>query len=265
MELKAEKKDHDDDENGARRRRQQHHQHRSATAAAASATAMDVDAATAPNGGNGDELSDQEIVEVGIDEDHIKFLTSMHSGDEEPTSNGHRPPSMVSHRTVSNGVTGNGRQARTNIDNSSSTGGKHRRAAMLHVPAHRNGTGRTYQCDVCPRIFHRPDHLRYHMRIHEKNNPFECKLCFSVFASDPAFAHHIRTEHAGMGLADALPPVPETEANFFACTYCDKSFTDAVELEEHLHQQHLGERPFKCNMCPKAFIRMDFLQCHYQK
>lgn len=126
-------------------------------------------------------------------------------------------------------------------------------------------TERTYQCDVCPRIFHRPDHLRYHMRIHEKNNPFECKLCFSVFASDPAFAHHIRTEHAGMGLADALPPVPETEANYFACTYCDKAYGDGVELEEHLHQQHLGERPYKCNMCPKAFIRMDFLQCHYLK
>uniref|UniRef100_A0A2M4A2W3 Putative transcriptional repressor salm n=1 Tax=Anopheles triannulatus TaxID=58253 RepID=A0A2M4A2W3_9DIPT len=103
------------------------------------------------------------------------------------------------------------------------------------------------------------------MRTHEKSNSFECKLCFSIFASDPAFAHHIRTEHAGMGLADALPPVPESEASRVICTYCDRTFADADQLEDHLHQQHLGVRPFKCNMCPKAFIRMDFLQCHYAK
>uniref|UniRef100_A0A182PI74 C2H2-type domain-containing protein n=1 Tax=Anopheles epiroticus TaxID=199890 RepID=A0A182PI74_9DIPT len=48
-------------------------------------------------------------------------------------------------------------------------------------------TDRTYQCDVCPRIFHRPDHLRYHMRIHEKNNPFECKLCFSEGAGEESY------------------------------------------------------------------------------
>uniref|UniRef100_A0A2M3ZFB3 Putative transcriptional repressor salm n=1 Tax=Anopheles braziliensis TaxID=58242 RepID=A0A2M3ZFB3_9DIPT len=103
------------------------------------------------------------------------------------------------------------------------------------------------------------------MRTHEKSNSFECKLCFSIFASDPAFAHHIRTEHAGMGLADALPPVPESEASRVICTYCDRTFADGDQLEDHLHQQHLGVRPYKCNMCPKAFIRMDFLQCHYAK
>ncbi|KFB44803.1 hypothetical protein ZHAS_00012711 [Anopheles sinensis] len=258
MELKVEKKDD------------------STSAAPASTMVVDDD----------DANSDQEIVEVGIDEDHIKFLTSMHSGDEE-LANGHQRGTLghrshqqqkqQQHRGGTNGVlhAANGGTTVANrhrLQQQQSQLRQHSIAAP-HPGGGVGGAGvagttvRTYQCDACPRTFQRPDHLRYHMRIHEKSssNPFECKLCFSVFASDPAFAHHIRTEHAGMGLADALPPVPETEAQQHACTYCDRTFGDADELEDHLHQQHLGVRPFKCNMCPKAFIRMDFLHCHYLK
>ncbi|XP_050098786.1 uncharacterized protein LOC126579337 [Anopheles aquasalis] len=316
--------------------------------------------------------SDLEIV-VGIDEDHIKFLTSMHSGDEEPAHNGHhsgggsgtvrtapttaqerrrrsgsgsvgggsvggvsasqnggsvRPAAhkltqrkqhqqqsgLLHHSHRLNGIfNGNGKAARRRMsgvgEGITGNGATNRplaftddsaddedddeededsdeddddsddedddedvmaeAATILSKTAQQRSVAsaeaRRYQCDLCPRAFARPDYLRYHMRTHEKSNSFECKLCFSIFASDPAFAHHIRTEHAGMGLADALPPVPESEASRVICTYCDRTFADGDQLEDHLHQQHLGVRPYKCNMCPKAFIRMDFLQCHYAK
>lgn len=238
--------------------------------------------------------SDGEMV-VGIDEDHIKFLTSMASGDDDSLD---CPPEVdakneydeddedvmaaaesilqkTAKRTGGGGGGAGGQQVyNCEYCNKTFTWLK---SLTVHLRTHTNV--KPYKCELCDRSFVRSDYLKYHIiKSHETTEQvFTCGACGGVFATNRGLLRHIRTEHDGHPTGDDeahppnLPPgylsddpesYPEPdEHGKFCCTYCDECYDARPPLVQHMHR-HLGAKPFRCDLCPKSFIRADFLQCH---
>ncbi|XP_058831307.1 zinc finger protein Xfin-like [Topomyia yanbarensis] len=231
--------------------------------------------------------SDQEIV-VGIDEDHIKFLTSMASGDDsldcppEIGGSGRMSPAdqgeeededvMAAAESILSRTAERTNQPIYHCEycNKSFTWLK---SLTVHLRTHTNV--KPYKCELCDRSFVRSDYLKYHIiKSHETNEQvFTCTACSGVFATNRGLLRHIRTEHGGhierREINSTSVDCPSDSGSFaevdehgkFACTYCDESFVARNQLVDHM-KRHLGEKPFRCDLCTKSFIRQDFLQCH---
>lgn len=230
--------------------------------------------------------SDQEIV-VGIDEDHINFLTSMASGDDSLDG----PPEVSRKRgrdeheyddededvmataesILSKAAERTNQQVYTcEYCNKTFTWLK---SLTVHLRTHTNI--KPYKCELCDRSFVRSDYLKYHiMKSHDTNEQvYTCTACSGVFATNRGLFRHIRTEHdgiaerkenipAGMDCASDNESYGDIDENGkYACNYCAESFDTRDPLIAHM-RRHLGEKPHKCDLCTKSFIRQDFLQCH---
>ncbi|XP_055588542.1 zinc finger protein 624-like [Uranotaenia lowii] len=249
------------------------------------------------NNGTDGNASDQEIV-VGIDEDHINFLTSMASGDDDDDDSMDCPPEMagvLGRARAMAGVSGHGydddedvmaaaesilsktaertqqQMYRCQYCNKTFTWLK---SLTVHLRTHTND--KPYKCELCDRSFVRSDYLKYHIiKSHQTTEQvFTCTACSGVFATNRGLFRHIRSEHGTEADSRGSLLIPKLEypsdADSFqdtdengkySCTYCDESYMAQEQLRAHL-KRHLGEKPFQCDLCSKSFIRQDFLQCH---
>uniref|UniRef100_A0A1Q3F0D3 Putative transcriptional repressor salm n=1 Tax=Culex tarsalis TaxID=7177 RepID=A0A1Q3F0D3_CULTA len=237
---------------------------------------------------------DQEMV-VGIDADHINFLTSMASDDslDCPPEVGQRgglsgqageygddeedvmaaAESILQKTAKRSGPAGAQQFYHCQYCNKTFTWLK---SLTVHLRTHTNV--KPYKCELCDRSFVRSDYLKYHiLKSHETSEQvFTCGACGGVFATNRGLLRHIRTEHDGHPTGDdelhhptgGGPPsdaesIPDAdEHGKFCCTYCDECYDTREPLAVHMRRRHLGDKPFRCDLCPKSFIRVDFLQCH---
>lgn len=244
---------------------------------------------------NGED--DQEMV-VGIDADHINFLTSMASDDslDCPPEVGSRgldgrvgygedddeedvmaaAESILQKTAKRSGAAGAQQFYHCEYCNKTFTWLK---SLTVHLRTHTNV--KPYKCELCDRSFVRSDYLKYHiLKSHETTEQvFTCGACGGVFATNRGLLRHIRTEHDGHPTGDddlnatsgGGPTGPDSDSESipdadvhgkFCCTYCDECYDRREPLAVHMRRRHLGEKPFRCDLCPKSFIRADFLQCH---
>ncbi|XP_055634453.1 zinc finger protein rotund-like isoform X2 [Toxorhynchites rutilus septentrionalis] len=143
-----------------------------------------------------------------------------------------------------------------------SPGGPHMHpnsAALLVVPqpinatkigaALPNGTGRKYQCKMCPQIFTSKADLQLHTQIHMREaKPYKCSQCNKAFANSSYLSQHTRI-HLG------IKP--------YRCEICQRKFTQLSHLQQHI-RTHTGDKPYKCRHpgCLKAFSQLSNLQSH---
>uniref|UniRef100_A0A0K8UL03 Zinc finger protein rotund n=1 Tax=Bactrocera latifrons TaxID=174628 RepID=A0A0K8UL03_BACLA len=112
-----------------------------------------------------------------------------------------------------------------------------------------SGTGRKYQCKMCPQIFSSKADLQLHTQIHMREaKPYKCTQCSKAFANSSYLSQHTRI-HLG------IKP--------YRCEICQRKFTQLSHLQQHI-RTHTGDKPYKCRHpgCQKAFSQLSNLQSH---
>ena len=108
-------------------------------------------------------------------------------------------------------------------------------------------TGVRYDCDYCEYKAKAKQHLEIHTQCSREGVRFPCELCRYKATRITNLKQHKKTRHEGL---------------IFRYKECDfKSVYDAG-LNYHTQSVHLRERPFKCNLCDRAFFRPEDVRSH---
>ncbi|XP_043272501.1 zinc finger protein 2 homolog [Venturia canescens] len=96
-----------------------------------------------------------------------------------------------------------------------------------------------FPCDICGNLLPTANSLHAHKRRHSGLRPYVCNICGKSYTQSSHMWTHKRF-HMG------VKP--------YACQYCDQRFTIKPDLADHTRKKHTRERPFKCDVCNKAFL-----------
>ena len=120
-----------------------------------------------------------------------------------------------------------------------------------HRRAHGNVTTE-HQCPCCEVVFTTSDELNQHFLIHSGGNPNQCSFCRKNFAQISSLLYHEAGHLNG--------PSHETVLD---CELCHKVFSSPSALSKHARREHIGFRPFCCQICDKRYIlRTDLIRHH---
>lgn len=107
--------------------------------------------------------------------------------------------------------------------------------------------GRTYQCEICAKMFKQLAHLYVHKKVHTDERPYQCHLCDKNFKHKNVLKSHLAI-HAN------LRP--------FECDVCKATFVRKTNLQTHIASAHMNERPYVCTICNKRFKQVSHLNGH---
>lgn len=107
-------------------------------------------------------------------------------------------------------------------------------------------------CTLCHLTFRRPEHYVKHMRTHHtpEDLPLLCSQCPKRFAISKQLELHNKS-HLPVELKCQHP-----------CPHCGKKFTKPTTVASHIQTQHLGMKPFVCEVCGKCCSTKGALMDH---
>ncbi|KAL2084637.1 hypothetical protein ACEWY4_020155 [Coilia grayii] len=100
------------------------------------------------------------------------------------------------------------------------------------------------QCVICHRVLSCQSALKMHYRTHTGERPFKCKICGRAFTTKGNLKTHF-------GVHRSKPPLRVQHS----CPICQKKFTNAVVLQQHIRMHMGGQIPN--TPLPEGFQDMD--------
>merc|ERR1712025_1077525 len=98
----------------------------------------------------------------------------------------------------------------------------------------------------CGKVFKTQRDLDWHKEGEHDKQPKKCTFCLEVFVHSSSLTRHIRQKHEGSFM-------PEGK----------KQFVAKCNLVNHMWQhKNQRQRPFKCQLCNKAYLREALLEQH---
>ena len=105
-----------------------------------------------------------------------------------------------------------------------------------------------WKCDFCDKAFTTKSAVEIHRRTHTGEKPFICQFCGSNFGDPSAWRQHERKH---------------SEAAKWPCSICMEKFDNKRQLVKHQKAQHgTVDKPLKCSVCHKGFIKEFELRIH---
>lgn len=143
---------------------------------------------------------------------------------------------------------------------------------------------RPYLCADCGRTFSQNSNLLRHLHcVHSESRNekrHSCTQCEKSFKEKGTLKKHQRTKHLNELFRHPCPycgkmvsastmtrhKLIHTGVRPFKCSVadCDKHFRSTCEVKRHVLIHHTTERPYKCDVCGKGFIKMFSLKAHAQ-
>ncbi|KAM4692364.1 sal-like protein 4 [Rhinophrynus dorsalis] len=88
------------------------------------------------------------------------------------------------------------------------------------------------ECLICHRVLSCPSSLKMHYRTHTGERPFKCKICGRAFSTKSNLKTHYGVHRANTALKLQ-----------HSCPICQKKFTNAVVLQQHIRMHMGGQIP----------------------
>lgn len=160
---------------------------------------------------------------------------------------------------------------------------EHKRRHHFNKTQMSGGTAKEkdYLCP-CGEVFHSTAKFAWHMETHDKQ-PKNCPFCRERFVHKNSLSRHIRLAHPDKYSEYKKDTVPCPVCNNqyirtslkthlashvkraeFQCSICSKILSTKWNLKMHrwTHNSR-SQMPYKCETCPKAFMRAADLQTHF--
>ncbi|XP_036387692.1 sal-like protein 4 [Megalops cyprinoides] len=93
-------------------------------------------------------------------------------------------------------------------------------------------TGNPNECMICHRVLSCPSSLKMHYRTHTGERPYKCKICGRAFSTKGNLKAHQSVHRANAPLKMQ-----------HSCPICQKKFTNAVVLQQHIRMHMGGQIP----------------------
>ncbi|XP_053717176.1 zinc finger protein 83-like [Synchiropus splendidus] len=112
-------------------------------------------------------------------------------------------------------------------------------------------------CEVCGKVMKNKSSLARHSFIHTGRKPYGCHLCQLRFNRRDNLQHHLARLHPN-GVARLQK---QRQVQTWLCEVCGKTFNCRSRLKTH-EVIHSGVKPHHCDLCPKAYMRLNDLEHH---
>ena len=108
---------------------------------------------------------------------------------------------------------------------------------------------KSLQCTICSKTFSNDAYLNKHMKYHSSGG-FTCNICKKTLSTKASLKDHLETHKD-----------PSERTYRYMCSYCGKRFALKSNLQDHVNK-HTGARPYKCDICQRAFGFRSMLMKH---
>ncbi|GAB0091573.1 hypothetical protein DMENIID0001_064290 [Sergentomyia squamirostris] len=157
---------------------------------------------------------------------------------------------------------------------------KYREGLQAHIHKFHSGTDpvkrpRNVICEECGKAFSSITYLVQHSFIHSGVRPFACANCPKRYVTKHNLKIHMM-RHAGIknhvcticGLRKTTSNELKVHMNYHTkertrtCQFCQRIYTNFSSMNRHISVVHLGEKPFPCSTCGRAFGKKVYLKFH---